>query len=443
MDIKTIGANGRLKKQDTDLSGEREVIRPPLYGTTVKGTSGIVSPYDALMRAAPAREPDYSANAYSGISAPLQNSSAQTANSALYALGDNSSTETRGPLVGTDVLNTDVGGTTVEREVKPNSGLFESQEDEINSRYDALTAAEMLRIQSNVNSAKSKYETDLTKALPEYQKKREQQDLLSKQNAQKISEYAFYSGDRGGMSRQDMLQNLNSGQEIIGAINLQEMMLKDDTNRAITDLLAQGNTDMAIAEAKYAAERADALYQERVRLQESNAAWTKWLSSETGYLPNGQKSLSREQFEYQQAQNNKNSSSSGGSSYGGGTGYISTSAQTPYNSYMPTANAYGNHAQYNEEGTWQPYYTNDGMKTTPADYQAPAGTSDVASWIINSANQYTDGADIMSGITDTMRDNLVMSYIGANYNNMTPGQQNAVLNYYGKTPEDLLNYFSV
>jgi len=336
-----------------------------------------------------------------------------------------------------------MGDTEATQQQNTGGGPFYSMEDEINARYDALLEAEKLNIQKNVELGKTKYEADLAKALPEYQKKKEQQDYLTKQNEQKIKEYAFYTGDRGGMSRQDMLQNINSGQEIIGAINLQEQLLKDDTQRAITELFMRGEMDSAIAEAKYAAQRQEALANEKIRLQESNASWTKWLSSETGYLPDGQKSLSREQFEYRKEQDSRsNAYSGGGGSYSGGGYYQEPVQETALNQYRPQAYSNEFHAQYNDDGTWQPYYTSDGLKTTPEDYRIPDGTVDKVSWIIDSAAQYSDGADIMSGITDTMRANVAMSYIGANYNNLTTGQQDMLLNHFNLSRRDLLDYFA-
>ena len=355
---------------------------------------------------------------------------------------------------------------------------FASIEDEINARYDALIEAGLINIENNVALGKSQYEADLAKALPQYQQQREQQDLLTMQNAQKIKEYAFYTGDTGGMSRQDILQNVNSGQEIIGAINLQQQMLEDDTQRAITELILQGNSDAALLEAQYAAERAAALESERIRMQESNASWQQWLTEQTGYMPDGSKTLDRQALEYDMGQStgttdsttttgryskyltdafglSASSSSSKGSTSGQGNDTFYDENGNPItdgtedtvgNPYAPSANSTQIHAQYyqdeNGNWVWQPYYTNDAYKTTPADYMAPSDTDDPVNWIINSAASYaaSDGAEVNSPINDAMQFNNIMSYVAANFDGLSEADQDRLLAYYGLTEEDLYYY---
>ena len=358
--------------------------------------------------------------------------------------------------------------TATETTAKTNSNPFISQENSINSRYDSLAEAAKLQLEQGYQKSKSAYEQALIDALPEYQKQREQQDLLTQQNAQKLKEYAFYTGDTGGMSRQDALQNMNSGMEALGAINLQEQLLKDNNARTLADLLSQKETNIAISFADFAAQKEAALESERIRLQESNASWQQWLTEQTGYMQDGSKTLDRLALEYDmgQATNKSNGSSSNGNSVllGYGTSANSSAkyngssdtgaeqtdtALNTNNPYSPTAYYNGDHAQYYVDETtgklkWQPYYTRDDLKTTPEDYMAPSDTDDPVSWIINSAASYdtADGAEISSPVTSDMKKNLVMSYVGANYNDLPETEQKKLLNYYGLTEDDLLAYFA-
>lgn len=331
---------------------------------------------------------------------------------------------------------------------------FDSQEETINEQYDALEDAAKTEAEQAYEQGKSKYEQDLIAALPEYQKQREQQDYLTKQNENKIKEYAFYTGDTGGMSRQDILQNVNSGQESIRANSLQQQMLEDDTDRAIADLFSQNKADLAVALSQIRAERLAALEDERVRLQESNAQWQQWVTSQTGYMPDGSPTAKQQAYlstlipTTDTAQITGYTSTSSGKTSTAKTALDAASSGTE-NQYTPMANSTGTHAQYyqDENGNlvWQPYYTNDEYKTTPADYAVPDTTDDPVSWIINSAASYpkSDGAEIMSPINDAMAFNNLMSYIGANYNDLSEADKARLLNNTGLSEEYLLSYFSV
>lgn len=178
-----------------------------------------------------------------------------------------------------------------------NSSPITSSADDINAMYEQLIDASKTNIQGSVDLGVSQYQADLERALPSYQKQRNQSAVDTAKNEQTIKEYAMYTGDRGGMSRQDILQNVTAGQNVLSEINLQEQQLRDTTQRAISDLITQGELNKALSEAEYGAQRISALIDDKNRVEESQAQWTQWLAEMSGNLPGGGRTLAGQQFD--------------------------------------------------------------------------------------------------------------------------------------------------